>query len=92
MSHTNRFDAKRDANEPEIVRVFIDMGISVHRLDMPADLLLGYNNKNYLVEVKMPKKGLNAKQTKFSLEWKGQYFICFTAGQAQRLADEILKN
>ena len=90
--YTNRFDAKRDANEPEIVRVFHDMGISVHRLDQPADLLLGYNNKNYLVEVKMPKKGLNAKQVKFKQEWKGQYFICFTAGQAQKLADKILTN
>lgn len=90
--YTNRFDAKRDANEPEIVKVFQAKGISVHRLDKPLDLLLGYNKKNYLVEVKGLNKDLNKNQIEFTQEWKGQFFICRTVSQANYFADKILKN
>lgn len=90
--YTNRFDAKRDANEPEIVKVFERRGISVHRLDKPLDLLLGYNNHNYLVEVKIPGKQLNANQVKFTNEWKGQWIMIDTASKAERLAEKILTN
>jgi hypothetical protein len=90
--YTNRFDAKRDANEPEIVKAFERRGISVYRLNQPLDLLLGYNKKNYLVEVKMPEKGLNDKQVKFVNDWKGQYFVCYTVDQADLFADKILNN
>ena len=73
--YTNRFDAKRDANEPEIVQAFKDKGISVHRLDKPLDLLLGYNNRNYLVEVKVPGKHLNDNQLEFTRLWQGQWVV-----------------
>jgi hypothetical protein len=88
----HRYDAKRDANEPEIVKAFQSKGISVYRLDRPLDLLLGYNKKNYLVEVKMPKKGLNKKQVEFVQKWKGQHFVCYTVAQAEKFADMILNN
>lgn len=87
----NRYDAKRDANEADIVKEFERHGMTVFRLDRPLDLLVGYNNRNYLVEIKMPKKKLNATQTKFTLDWKGQYFICHTIQQANRFIMELLK-
>lgn len=90
--YTNRFDAKRDANEPEIVKVFQRRGISVHRLDRPLDLLLGYNKVNYLVEVKVPGKQLNDKQVTFTKDWEGQWIMIDTEEKAERLADSIVLN
>lgn len=90
--YTNRFDAKRDANETEIVNTFKAKGISVHRLDKPLDLLLGYNKRNYLVEVKVPGKYLNDKQVKFTDEWKGQWIVIDTIERANWLADSIVLN
>jgi hypothetical protein len=35
------------------------------------DLIVGHGGKTYLVEVKMPGKGLTEDQTKTHAEWKG---------------------
>jgi len=91
MSHTNRFDARRDGNEKEIVEVFERMGLSVYRLDQPLDLLIGYDKRNYLVEVKMPGKNLNDNQVEFVANWKGQFIIIRTIEQAIKFAHEIRK-
>jgi len=88
----HRYDAKRDANEPEIVKALEDKGLSVYRLNQPLDLLVGYNKRNYLVEVKVEGKKLNKNQIKFVDGWKGQYFVCFSASQAERFADEVIKS
>lgn len=87
----NRYDAKRDENEPEIIEVFEKLGISVVRLDTPVDLLLGYDNINYLVEVKMPGKKLNQNQKDFQKEFKGNFWIVSTTCQAFLLGDRIRK-
>ena len=87
----HRWDAKRDANEKEIVKCFKAHGISVFRLDRPLDLLLGYNKKNYLVEVKMLDKALNKKQSEFVEDWKGQWIMIDSIDQAVKLSREILK-
>lgn len=87
----NRYDAKRDENEKEIVKFFQIQGISVARLDTPLDLLLGYNKRNYLVEIKMPGKGLNKNQKEFTKEWRGQWIMIDSIDQASRLAREILQ-
>lgn len=89
--YTNRFDAKRDANEPEIVQAFKLQGISVHRLDKPLDLLLGYKKRNYLVEVKVPGKHLNDNQLEFTSLWQGQWVVINSVEQANKFANEILK-
>lgn len=86
----NRYNPRRDANEAEIIDVFKSKGISVERLNTPLDLLLGYNKRTYLVEVKIPKNRLNKKQSKFVEGWGGQYFICCNVDQAKRFADEII--
>jgi len=87
----NRFNPKRDANEKEIVKFFKLQGISVVRLNTPMDLLLGYNKRNYLVEVKIEGKGLNENQKEFVKEWKGQWIIIDSIDQASRLSKEILQ-
>ena len=89
--YTHRHDAKNDGNETEIVRLFEFMGISVERIRKPLDLLLGYNNRNYLVEVKMPGKHLNDNQVKFTKEWRGQWIMINSVEQAARFASEIIK-
>lgn len=69
MTALRRYDAKRDANEPAIVRVFQDMGCLVHRLDTPVDLLVkvykAVRDTIILVEVKIPGKDLNDNQRAF---------------------------
>jgi len=85
----NRFNPKRDANEPEIVDYFKSIGLSVERLNTPLDLLIGYNKRNYLVEVKMPKKHLNDNQVKFFEEWKGQRVVINSIEQAEKWSKEI---
>jgi hypothetical protein len=60
-----RYDAKRDTNEVQIVRVFQDMGCPVYRLDRPCDLLIRIRDTVHLVEVKTPKGALNAWQKGF---------------------------
>jgi len=87
--YTNRFDAKRDANEKEIVRELESHGLSVYRLDKPLDLLVGYDKRNFLVEVKMPDKDLNKKQVEFVDKWQGQFIIIRTIEQAERFAREV---
>ena len=88
----NRWDARRDANEKEIVDTFEALGITVFRLDRPLDLLIGYKRKNYLVEVKVLGKKLNNKQKEFVSWWKGQHFVCYTVDQALKFGREIIKN
>jgi len=85
----NRFNPSRDGNEKEIVKAFKSLGISVERLNTPLDLLLGWNKRNYLVEVKMPTKKLNANQLRFTGGWKGQFFICYSVDDALRFGKGI---
>lgn len=69
MTALRKFNAKRDRNEPEIVRAFTDLGCLVFRLDRPVDLLVyvfkSLSDRLHLVEVKMPKGDLNDKQEAF---------------------------
>ena len=86
----NRYNPRRDANEKEIVEYFQKRGFSVERLNTPLDLLIGYKKHNYLVEVKMPKKNLNANQEEFTSGWKGQWVIIRSVGQAVLFADSLI--
>jgi hypothetical protein len=55
------------------------------------DLLLGYNKRNYLVEVKIPGKDLNKNQKEFVKEWRGQWIMIDSIDQASKLSKEILQ-
>ncbi len=76
------FNAKRDANEGEIVDALEAIGCIVLRLDKPLDLLVGYRGYNYLIEVKMPKGKLTKDQKKFIPPWRGQLAVVRTPEQA----------
>ena len=87
----NRYQKQRDKNEKEIIEYFEKRGFSVYKLDQPVDLLLGYQKKNYLVEVKMPKKGrLTPNQKDFMEIWNGQFIVIDSIEQAGRFADGVI--
>ncbi len=67
-----RFNARRDANEPEIVAALQAAGASVLRTDFPLDLLIGFRGRSIVAEVKMPGAKLNENQKRFFAQWKGQ--------------------
>mgnify|MGYP003636766495 FL=1 len=93
-----RIRARVDANQKKIVSQLREIGCSVlhtHQLGKGApDIIVGYNNLNYLVEIKdgdKPKaqQKLTPDEVKFQSEWKGNYYVinCF-----DKLRDIILQN
>jgi hypothetical protein len=84
-----RHNPKRDANEKGIVSYFKKIGFSVERLNTPLDLLVGYKKRNYLVEIKMPGKGLNENQVKFTKNWRGQFIVINSIEQAKIFAKDV---
>ena len=50
----NRYDAKRDQNEPEIVSTLRSVGAAVWLLSRPCDLLVGFRGRFVTMEVKKP--------------------------------------
>ena len=76
---------KRDANEPEIIAALESAGATVEQLPTGKgvpDLLVGYEGKNYLIEVKTAKGHLNCKQFKWHCAWSGQVEVVYTPQQA----------
>ena len=71
-----RTAARVDVNQPEIVRRLRQVGASVQILsrvgDGCPDLVVGYQGRNFLMEVKDEGKGLNAKQIIWFGKWNGQ--------------------
>jgi len=75
-----RHATRRDANEPEIVRELRAIGATVHQLDEPCDLVVGYRGLNFLFEVKDPAKPPSARaltdtQRRFHNTWRGQVCV-----------------
>ena len=68
---TRTRNAKRDANEPEIIKALEDYGCTVCQLSssdalgIPDLLVSTPSGMLVLIEVKMPKKKLRASQQKF---------------------------
>ena len=73
MKGPNRYAARRDGNEAEIVAALEAAGCDVYRLDMPCDLLVGRAGVNYLLEVKNPGTygKLAPHQREFAVSWRG---------------------
>jgi hypothetical protein len=67
-----RYAARVDANQQAIVKALRDAGAYVWIIGLPVDLLVGYKNHTFLVEVKDgSKKRLTALQEDFFLNWTG---------------------
>lgn len=85
---------QRDSNESEIVEALLAVGATVELIPTGSgvpDLLVGYKDVNYLMEVKpLPIKGkiyasqvaLNPKQIEWHSMWKGQKAVVRTIEDA----------
>ena len=73
---------RRDANEPEIVAALRAAGATVEHIEMPGDLLVGYDGLTFLLEVKAPGKKLSKSQVLFATQWHGHYTVVRTAAEA----------
>ena len=96
MSYNARA-SRVDRNQPEIVDGLRKFGATVKILsavgDGCPDILVGYNGKNYLMEIKdcqkpPSKRRLTDDQKKWHGKWKGQKCVVETIAKAV----EILKN
>ena len=75
-----------DKNQSDIVKALRDVGASVTLLHAVGggvpDLLVGYRQENYLLEVKDVKGRVNPLQSKWHLEWRGHAFVVRTPVEA----------
>ena len=64
--------ARVDANQDQIVSALRGAGAYVWIIGLPVDLLVGYKNHTFLVEIKTDsKKRLTKLQTDFFENWSG---------------------
>jgi hypothetical protein len=67
-----RYAARVDANQAQVVSALRAAGAYVCIIGLPVDLLVGYNNHTYLVEIKDgSKKRLTKLQQDFFEFWTG---------------------
>ncbi len=81
---------RTDANQKAIIKALEDIGCTVYPMARPVDLLVGYQAKNLLLEVKN-KDGLDTLtdfQRKWIPSWKGQVRIVHGADEAIEVVTE----
>jgi len=67
-----RYAARVDANQEQIVSALRGAGAYVWIIGLPVDLLVGYKNHTFLVEIKTDsKKRLTKLQAEFFENWSG---------------------
>ena len=67
-----RYAARVDANQDQIVAALRAAGAYVWIIGLPVDLLVGYKNHTFLVEIKSTsKKRLTSLQADFFANWCG---------------------
>lgn len=67
-----RYAARVDANQASIIKALRDAGAYVWIIGLPVDLLVGYNNHTWLMELKNgPSKRLTKLQQDFFDNWTG---------------------
>lgn len=80
----HRKNPRRDANEAAIVQALEAVGASVLPLSVVGggDLLVGFQGRNYLLEIKTSTGELTIAQTAFKASWRGDYAIVRTPDEA----------
>ena len=87
----SRFRARTDDNQPEIVKALRNHGATVAITAQAGsgfpDLVVGYRNRNYLMEIKDPSKPISDQkltpdQVKFHSKWYGQLAVIKTIAEA----------
>ena len=85
------FKKKVDSNQVRLVKHARKLGASVQHLHAVGggvvDLIIGYQGKNYLCEVKTEKGRLNELQVSWFENWEGQACVIRT----EKDIDELLK-
>ena len=76
--------ARRDTNEPEIIEALRAVGATVQSLDERGvpDLVVGFRQSTYLLEVKTAKGKLTKDQVVWHAAWKGQVAVVRTVEEA----------
>lgn len=83
-----RWSAKRDANEPDIVKALRATGTRVWLLPWTMDLLCLTANRFWILEVKMPKGALRESQVEFIDQTTGApVFVASSVDLALNCAD-----
>ena len=77
-----------DANHDEIRQALEDVGCTVDP-GGPLDLIVGRNERTYLLEIKTAKGKLRPKQVKFLARWKGHAATVRTVDEALRVVGVI---
>jgi len=92
LKHTRK--KKRDANEADIVRTLRTVGCSVllleddRRKGVP-DLLVAYDNKMWLMEVKAPGKDFSKEQIEWLETWQTPVHVVHNEEEALRLVARL---
>jgi len=90
--------ARIDANQREIVRALRKVGASVQHLHAVGqgcpDLLVGFRNVNYLMEIKDGKKSpsrrrLTDAEVQWRFLWRGQYALVESVDDALKAIGAI---
>ncbi len=77
-----------DANHQAIRDALEQMGATVDPR-CPGDLLVGFEGRNYLLEVKTSKGKLKASQEAFQAGWRGQYAVVRSVDEALRVVAQV---
>jgi len=83
--------AKTDANQQAIMDRLREIGCKVKYIKEPVDLLVGYRNKNVLLEVKVESGRLTKQQIDFIAEWPGPVHIVRDPEEAVNIVIEECK-
>ena len=67
----NRHNAAVDLNQAAIVDALRKVGATVEIIRRPLDLLVGYQRRTYILEVKQVKGRISQGQEEFLREWQG---------------------
>jgi hypothetical protein len=82
----NRYDARRDDNEPGIIRALEDVGAKVEQMRQPCDLAVKFRGRHYLIEVDNPaSKYRKRKQKQLDTFAKMDIPMVRTADEALRI-------
>jgi hypothetical protein len=78
--------ARRDQNEPAIIKALRDAGATVEQWDK-VDLVVGFRGRNYLLEVKHPDRTKAhverlARQADWRRAWAGQACVVTSPTEA----------
>lgn len=91
MSRIPKYAAKRDSNEKRIVDALRGVGATVMHLSSPGmpDLLVGWRDTTFLLEVKTVKGTLTEPEQDFFKTWRGQAAIVRSVDDAMRAIGAI---